>query len=87
MRDDQYKNLKDDLKEHLENVLQAKVNGKIDKISVRMDKLDAFIERAGPAVEFFENVTWLKTVLIGFLTFVALVGGAWAVITQFIIKK
>lgn len=86
MNHEQFTDFKSEMKEHLETVLQAKVNGKIDKISVAMkensDKLNDFIIRAEPAVKLFENLTWFKKVVIGIAVFVATIAAGMTVLQQ-----
>lgn len=67
------------MKSHIEMVIQAKVNGKIDAIAT---KLDTFIVRANPAVSMFENLTWMKKSIIGIVIFLGALATAMSFIQQ-----
>lgn len=84
MNNEQFENFKAETKEHIEDVIQSKVNGKIDGLSKR---LDAFIARADPAVKVFENFTWFKKALVGGVITVGAIFGALDYITRFFHKR
>lgn len=84
MTPDQYQNFKDEIKSHIEDVIQLKVNGKIDTISKR---LDAFIIRADPAVKIFENLTWFKKSILSLVLFLAALATAMSYLQSFFSKK
>jgi hypothetical protein len=86
MNHEQFTDFKDEMKSHIETVIQAKVNGKIDKLTLTMkensDKMNEFISRADPAVKVFENLNWLKKSIIGIVVFIAALAGGMAFIQQ-----
>jgi hypothetical protein len=84
MNDEQIKNFKDELKQHIEVVIQAKVNGKIDKISQKLDeyiKLDeAWKNTATPVIKMGTNVKGFGAVAGYFLAFMAALSACWTFI-------
>lgn len=83
MTEPQFSQFKSEMKEHIEDVIQSKVNGKIDTISRRFD---AFLMRAEPALRAFENVTWAKKVIIGFIVTLGSLAVAYSAISNLIRK-
>ena len=67
----------------IKETIKTVVNGKIDRLTV---KLDDFIVRADPAVNFFENVTWSKKIILGAVIFVGAIASALLAIKQLYIK-
>jgi hypothetical protein len=70
MNNEQYQNLKEDMLEHIELVVERTVNSKIKDLS---DKID-------PVVKFFDNITFANQALIWALKLIAIFGAAIAVI-------
>lgn len=81
MTDEQFKNFKEESKIHMEAVIQKTVNGKIDTLT---KETRAFITRATPVVSLFENISWLKKILIsGLISIASIAVGAQAIVDIF----
>lgn len=80
MTNGQLVQFKEEIKEHLEEVVKQTVNGKIDAIQKRLDDYikadEAWKVRAEPVVKAFENTNWLFKLFVGLLKVIAAVGAA-----------
>jgi len=81
MNDQQLKNFKDEIKEHIEIVIQAKVNGKIDKITKKLDDYiavdEAWKQTATPVIKMGTNVRGFGVITGYFLAFITALSAAW----------
>lgn len=83
MNDEQFKNFKEEMWQHTEGVIRSTVNGKVDKLTHKLDEYIAEDMRwkdgdkewkaeAQPLVDAFKGGSWFMKTLIAILKFLGL---------------
>lgn len=69
-----------ELKDHVAETITLVVNGKIDRLNLKLDNyIDndmAWKERAEPLIKAYENTGWLWKIVLKVLKFIVLLGAA-----------
>lgn len=87
MNDEQFKQLKSELKSHVEDTIKTTVNGKIDGLrreltdyiqkDTEWKEVDkSWKSQVDPVVAVYKNSSWLGRIVVASLKFLALVGAA-----------